>query len=98
MHYGLDFFDGSINRIGAYVIGSRAAQKCMLRALLEPKATISEAELKGQGYRVLALLEEQKAMPWQAVYDEFCVRNAVPVGQDFMKEIDSYEANVTSKR
>lgn len=98
VHYGLDFFDGSINRIGAYVIGSRAAQKCMLRALLEPKATISEAEFKGQGYRVLALLEEQKAMPWQAVYDEFCVRNAVPVGQDFMKEIDSYEANVTSKR
>lgn len=98
VHYGLDFFDGSINRIGAYVIGSRAAQKCMLRALLEPKATISEAELKGQGYRVLALLEEQKAMPWQAVYDEFSVRNAVPVGQDFMKEIDSYEANVTSKR
>lgn len=98
VHYGLDFFDGSINRIGAYVIGSRAAQKCMLRALLEPKATISEAELKGQGYRVLALLEEQKAMPWQAVYDEFCVRNAVPVGQDFVKEIDSYEANVTSKR
>lgn len=98
VHYGLDFFDGSINRIGAYVIGSRAAQKCMLRALLEPKATISEAELKGQGYRVLALLEEQKAMPWQAVYDEFCVRNAVPVGRDFMKEIDSYEANVTSKR
>ena len=98
VHYGLDFFDGSINRIGAYVIGSRAAQKCMLRALLEPKATISEAELKGQGYRVLALLEEQKAMPWQAVYDEFCVRNDVPVGQDFMKEIDSYEANVTSKR
>ncbi len=98
VHYGLDFFDGSINRIGAYVIGSRAAQKCMLRALLEPKATISEAELKGQRYRVLALLEEQKAMPWQAVYDEFCVRNAVPVGQDFMKEIDSYEANVTSKR
>ena len=98
VHYGLDFFDGSINRIGAYVIGSRAAQKCMLRALLEPKATISEAELKGQGYRVLALLEEQKAMPWQAVYDEFYMRNAVPVGQDFMKEIDSYEANVTSKR
>ncbi len=98
VHYGLDFFDGSINRIGAYVIGSRSAQKCMLRALLEPTATIREAELKGQGYRVLALIEEQKAMPWQAVYDEFCVRNNVPVGQDFMKEVDSYEANVTSKR
>lgn len=98
VHYGLDFFDGSINRIGAYVIGSRAAQKCMLRALLEPKATISEAELKGQGYRVLALLEEQKAMPWQAVYDEFCVRNNVPVGQDFINDIDQYVVDVTSKR
>ena len=98
VHYGLDFFDGSINRIGAYVIGSRAAQKCMLRALLEPKETISKCELAGEGYKVLALIEEQKAMPWQAVYDEFCVRNNVPVGQDFIADIDAYVAEVTSKR
>ncbi len=98
VHYGLDFFDGSINRIGAYVIGSRSAQKCMLRALLEPKEEISRLEIAGQGYKVLGLLEEQKAMPWQAVYDEFCLRNDVPVGQDYMKEIDAYEATVTSKR
>lgn len=98
VHYGLDFFDGSINRIGAYVIGSRSAQKCMLRALLEPSKTISEHELAGEGYKVLALLEEAKAMPWQAVYDEFCVRNNVPVGQDFIKDIDQYVAEVTSKR
>lgn len=98
VHYGLDFFDGSINRIGAYVIGSRAAQKCMLRALLEPKETISKCELAGEGYKVLALIEEQKAMPWQAVYDEFCVRNNVPVGQDFIADIDTYVAEVTSKR
>ena len=98
VHYGLDFFDGSINRIGAYVIGSRAAQKCMLRALLEPRAIISKLELAGEGYKVLALIEEQKAMPWQAVYDEFCVRNNVPVGADFIAAIEEYEKNVTSKR
>lgn len=98
VHYGLDFFDGSINRIGAYVIGSRAAQKCMLRALLEPRETISQLELAGQGYKVLALIEEQKAMPWQAVYDEFCLRNDVPVGQGFIAEIDKYVSDVTSKR
>ena len=98
VHYGLDFFDGSINRIGAYVIGSRSAQKCMLRALLEPVQTISQYELAGEGYKVLSLLEEQKAMPWQAVYDEFCLRNDVPVGQDFIGEIDKYVADVISKR
>ncbi|MCD7722168.1 MAG: L-rhamnose isomerase [Prevotellaceae bacterium] len=98
VHYGLDFFDGSINRIGAYVIGSRSAQKCMLRALLEPSEAISKLELAGEGYKVLALLEEQKAMPWQAVYDEFCLRNDVPVGQGFICEIDKYVAEVTSKR
>ena len=98
VHYGLDFFDGSINRIGAYVIGSRSAQKCMTRALLEPKETLSKYELAGEGYKVLAIVEEAKAMPWQAVYDEFCVRNNVPVGQDFIQCIDQYVANVTSKR
>ncbi len=98
VHYGLDFFDGSINRIGAYVIGSRSAQKCMLRALLEPRDTISKLELAGDGYKVLALIEEQKAMPWQAVYDEFCLRNNVPVGDGFIAEIEQYEKAVTSKR
>ena len=98
VHYGLDFFDGSINRIGAYVIGSRSAQKCMLRALLEPKDLISKYELAGEGYKVLTMLEEQKAMPGQAVYDEFCLRNNVPVGADFMADIDQYVADVVSKR
>ena len=98
VHYGLDFFDGSINRIGAYVIGSRSAQKCMLRALLEPKDLIAKYELAGEGYKVLALVEEQKAMPWQAVYDEFCVRNNVPVGDEFIADIDQYVADVVSKR
>lgn len=98
VHYGLDYFDGSINRIGAYVTGSRAAQKCMLRALLEPSAKISQDEVAGKGFEVLATIEEQKAMPWQAIYDEFCVRNNVPVGDAFIKEVEEYEANVTLKR
>ena len=83
VHYGLDYFDASINRIGAYVVGSRAAQKCMLRALLEPLATLRKYEDEGKGFERLALLEEAKALPWNAVYDEFCLRNNVPVGQDF---------------
>ena len=98
VHYGLDYFDGSINRIGAYVIGSRSAQKCMTRALLEPTAQLSRYELEGKGFQELGLLEECKALPWNAVYDEFCLRNDVPVGADFIAEIEKYEADVTSKR
>jgi len=98
VHYGLDYFDGAINRIGAYVIGSRSAQKCMLRALLEPTAMLRKYEAEGKGFQELALLEECKALPWNAVYDEFCERNNVPVGSAFIAEIEKYEREVTSKR
>lgn len=98
VHYGLDYFDGAINRIGAYVIGSRAAQKCMLKAMLEPTEMISKYELEGKGFQVLALIEECKALPWNAVYDMFCLKNNVPVGDSFIAEIEKYETEVTSKR
>lgn len=98
VHYGLDYFDGTLNRIGAYVIGSRAAQKCMIRALLEPIATLRKYELADQRFQRLALLEECKVLPWNAVYDMFCLRNNVPVGESYIKEIEKYEADVTSKR
>lgn len=98
VHYGLDYFDGAINRIGAYVIGSRAAQKCMLRALLEPKELIGKYELAGETYKVLTYLEEAKTMPWGDVYNEFCLRNSVPAGMDYMDEIDRYSAEICSKR
>ena len=98
VHYGLDYFDGAINRIGAYVVGSRAAQKCMLRALLEPKELISKYELEDRHFEVLAHIEECKALPWSAVYDEFCERNNVPVGTAFIDEIQKYEKEVTSRR
>ena len=98
VHYGLDFFDGSINRIGAYVIGSRSAQKCMVKALLEPRDLISRHELAGDTFEVLQLIEECKTLPWNAVYDEFCVRNNVPVGNDVIADIKNYEKSVLSNR
>ena len=98
VHIGLDYFDASINRIGAYVIGSRATQKCMLQALLEPLKTIREYELAGNGFEKLALLEESKSLPWNAVWDMFCLKNDVPVGESFIAAIQQYERDVTSKR
>lgn len=98
VHYGLDYFDGTLNRIGAYVIGSRAAQKCMLRALLEPIGTLRAYELADKKFQRLALLEECKNLPWNAVYDMFCLMNNVPVGESFIAEVEKYEAAVTSKR
>ena len=98
VHIGLDYFDASINRIGAYVIGSRATQKCMLQAMLEPLAQLRQYEANGQGFERLALLEECKSLPWNAVWDMFCLKNNVPVGESFIAEVQKYEAEVTSKR
>ena len=98
VHVGLDYFDASINRIGAYVIGSRATQKCMLQALLEPLLLLRKYEANGQGFERLALLEECKSLPWNAVWDMFCLKNNVPVGESFIAEVQKYEAEITSKR
>jgi len=98
VHIGLDYFDGSMNRIGAYVIGTRATQKSVLRGLLEPVAKLSEYELTDRNFQKLALMEEAKAMPFGDVWNMFCLRNNIPAGADFIKEIEKYEADVTSKR
>lgn len=98
VHIGLDYFDGSINRIGAYVVGARATQKSVLRGLLEPVAQLSEYEISDRNFQKLALMEEGKAMPFGDVWNMFCLRNNVPAGADFIKEIEKYEADVTSKR
>lgn len=98
VHIGLDYFDASINRIGAYVIGSRATQKCFLQALLEPLNTLRQYEANDQLFERLALLEESKSLPWNAVWDMFCLRDNVPVGEEFIPEIEKYERDVTSKR
>ncbi|MBQ1842068.1 MAG: L-rhamnose isomerase [Bacteroidales bacterium] len=97
-HVGLDYFDASINRIGAYIIGTRATQKCILSALLEPLAKLREYEAKGQFFQRLALLEEAKTLPFGAVFDYFNYKNGVPVGEEFIGCIEQYEKEVTSKR
>ena len=97
-HIGLDYFDASINRIGAYIIGTRATQKCLLQALLEPLAKLREYEDRGQHFERLALLEEAKSLPFGAVFDYFNLKNDVPVGEEFIPQIQQYEKNVTSKR
>lgn len=98
VHVGLDFFDASINRIGAYVIGVRATQKAFLQAFLEPLAILRTYEDKGQYFERLALLEEAKSLPWAAVWDYFCLKNNVEVGEGFIPAVQQYERNVTSKR
>ena len=97
-HVGLDYFDGAMNRIGAYVIGSRATQKCILSALLEPLAKLREYEAEGKSFQKLALLEEAKTLPFGAVFDYFNYKNGVPVGEEFIPCIEKYEKEVTSKR
>lgn len=97
-HIGLDYFDASINRIGAYVVGTRATQKCLLSALLEPLETLRKYEDNGQYFERLALLEEAKTLPMGAVFDYFNMKNNVPVGEEFIPCIQKYERDVLSKR
>ena len=97
-HIGLDYFDASINRIGAYIIGTRATQKCLLQALLEPLQQLRQYEDNGQGFEKLALLEEMKSLPFGAVYDYFNLKNNVPVSEEFIARVQNYEKEVTSKR
>jgi L-rhamnose isomerase len=98
VHMGLDFFDASINRIGAYVVGTRAAQQAMLFALLEPGDVLLDYEEKGQFFERLAMLELLKTKPFGAIWDYYCMKNEVPVAQDFIAEIQQYEKDVLSKR
>ncbi len=98
INIGLDFFDASINRIGAYVIGTRAAQKAFLIALLEPTRMLVELEETGKNFERLAMFEELKTMPFNAVWDYYCMKEEVPVGMEYIAEIQKYEQEVLCKR
>ncbi|WP_288331024.1 L-rhamnose isomerase [uncultured Alistipes sp.] len=98
VNIGLDYFDASINRIGAYVIGSRATQKAFLLAMLTPIEKLRGYEADGRYFQRLALLEESKSLPWADVYNYFCLKNGVPAGEDYIAEVETYEREVTSKR
>ncbi len=98
VHVALDYFDASINRVGAYVVGARAAQLAFLFALLEPTARLREYEEAGRNFERLALLEVAKTKPFGAVYDYYCVTNKVPVGQAYIENVSRYERDVLLKR
>ena len=98
VHVGLDYFDATINRVGAYVIGSRATQKCFLQALLEPASTLEKLEAEDRGFEKLALQEELKSMPWGAVWDMYCLRHDVPAGAGYINGVHSYGLEVAASR
>jgi L-rhamnose isomerase len=98
VNIGLDFFDASLNRIGAYVIGTRSAQLAFMYALLEPLSSLVKFEEEGRNFERLALLELLKTKPFGAVYDYYCLKSNVPAGQDYIAEIVKYEKEVLSKR
>ncbi|SEF79146.1 L-rhamnose isomerase [Parabacteroides chinchillae] len=98
VHIGLDYFDATINRIGAYVIGSRATQKAFMQALLDPIRLLCQYEDESKYFERLALQEEAKSLPWGAVWDMFCLQNDVPVGESYINEVERYEKEVTGKR
>ena len=94
----LDFFDASINRIAAYVVGARATRQAILLGLLDPSKTLRQAETAGRGHERLALMEHAKALPWGAVWDELCARDGVPAGADWLADVARYETTVLAKR
>ncbi len=98
VHIGLDFFDASINRVAAWVIGTRCLLKALLIALLEPSATLREMEAAGDYTGRLATLEELKTMPFGAVWDYHCLRQGVPAGPAGLDEVRAYERDVLSRR
>lgn len=95
---GLDYFDASINRIAAWVVGIRSTQKALLKAMLEPVDTINELEKEMKYTDRMVLTEEMKSMPFGIVYDYYCFINNIPVGSEYLAEIKDYENKVLSKR
>ena len=94
----LDYFDASINRIAAWTVGARNIQKALLFALLQPSDELRKLQNESNFTKVLAISEEMKTLPFGEVWDEYCERCGAPVGADWMREVDDYEASVLSKR
>ncbi|HEY0549543.1 MAG TPA: L-rhamnose isomerase [Verrucomicrobiae bacterium] len=97
VHLGLDYFDASINRIAAWVIGTRNLLRALLLALLEPPA-IGAAELAGDNTARLALQEEARSLPFGAVWDYYCESKGVPLGKAWLTEVKRYEHEVLAGR
>ena len=95
---GLDYFDASINRVAAWVVGMRNMQKALLYALLTPHAALKKLQDSGDYTSLLAMQEELKTYPFADVWDRFCEEHNVPVRQNWLSDIRKYEADVLSKR
>ena len=95
---GLDYFDASINRVAAWVIGTRNMCKALLLALLAPIESLKGFELEGDFTSRLALMEDAKVLPFGAVWDYYCEKTGVPVGNAWLADVKSYERTVLSKR
>lgn len=95
---GLDYFDASINRVAAWIIGARNMQKALLLALLAPIEQLKQFEAVGDYTSRLALMEDAKQLPSGAVWDYFCQTRDVPAGTNWLADVKSYERNVQSKR
>jgi L-rhamnose isomerase len=98
VHLALDFFDASINRIGAWVVGARAVLKALLFALLEPVEHIIKIEECGNNFKRLAMLEDLKSMPYGVIWEYYCMKHNVPTGTDYIEAIMDYENTVLAKR
>jgi L-rhamnose isomerase len=97
-HLGLDFFDASINRVVAWVIGARNLQRALCFALLEPYESYQRLERDGDYTARLAMMEEAKTLPWSAVWDYYCLQQEAPVGEAWLAEVRRYEKEVLSQR
>lgn len=95
---GLDFFDASINRVAAWVIGTRNIEKCLLFALLQPNQELQQAEYDEDFTKRLMLMEEAKTLPFTDVWMEYCKRQNVPVGREWYEVVKQYEKDVTARR
>ncbi len=98
VHIGLDYFDASIQRVAAWVLGIRAMLKALLAAMVEPAAKLRNLENGGDFTSRLALVEEVKTLPLGALWDYYCLKHGVPVGMAWMDCVKDYESRVTSKR
>jgi len=98
VNVGLDFFDASINRIAAWVIGTRNFRKALLFAMLEPRDALKKAEARFDYTSRLAMMEESKSLPWSAVWEYYCTTKNVPTGSEWLNSVRKYEAEVSDSR
>ena len=98
VHVATDYFDASINRVAAWVIGARATLKAILMALLEPTEMLKKEEVAGNYTARLAIMEEARDLPVTAVWNRFCEQQGVPSGASWLDRITEYERSVLSRR